>query len=467
MQCCQVASRLHNCLAMRFPTSAGLSFSLAGNTDASKPPSSLPAHKSTNGVKRPHAALHDESDDEDDSKKESVTHFGSSGAFDVLNPKVEKQPLIIQAQANRDWKEASKENKRAKYGMPSEDQRRDTASRKAQIREIESRNKPTYGLNTFERKETEERAAEGETHARAESPLEKQKDAELPQTRTDDERAMDALLGQKAVSDMTIPAAAVTEEEAFQRDFHTAPDMATLDEYKAVPVEEFGAALLRGMGWKEGQGIGNQKGQKFERAKVPERRPALLGIGAKADAAVAEEMGAWGRGSKAGARRKEPLVYNPLVMRNKKTGAEFTEDELRERLKEQKDEDSNRAAEYQRKQQDKERRRDRERDGSRRAKYDDDSDEEYARRRRERRREKERDGEHYSSTRDRGGSHDSDKRRANRDEDGRHRERRREKDERDHHRSRRDYEHEGRNRDHDRDRDRDRDRDKDSRRYRR
>ena len=319
-------------------------------------------------------------------------------------------------------------------------------------------------MNTFQRKDVnDETEPDDEAAAHRGSPM--REDMNAPNPKTDDERAMDALLGKKAVSDMTIPAAAVTEEEAFQRDFNTAPDMATLDEYKAVPVEEFGAALLRGMGWKEGQGIGNQKGQKFERAKVPERRPALLGIGAKADAAVAEELGAWGKGSKAGSRRKEPLVYNPLVMRNKKTGAEFTEDELKEKLQEQKDEDVNRAAEYERKQQDKERRTHRERDGDRRAKYDDYSDEEYSRRRRERRRDKERDDEYYSSTRHHNGSRDTDKRRADRDDDGRDRERRREKDERDHHRSRRDYDHGGRDRD--RDREPHRDRDKDSRRSKR
>jgi len=31
---------------------------------------------------------------------------------------------------------------------------------------------------------------------------------------------------------------------------------ATEDNYEKVPVEQFGLALLRGMGWKDGEGVG-------------------------------------------------------------------------------------------------------------------------------------------------------------------------------------------------------------------
>ncbi|KAF9093827.1 hypothetical protein BGX23_002866 [Mortierella sp. AD031] len=40
------------------------------------------------------------------------------------------------------------------------------------------------------------------------------------------------------------------EVEAFQKNLEQLPDEATLEDYEKVPVEEFGAALLRGMGWK-------------------------------------------------------------------------------------------------------------------------------------------------------------------------------------------------------------------------
>lgn len=44
--------------------------------------------------------------------------------------------------------------------------------------------------------------------------------------------------------------------EAFQKNLDELPDEASLDDYANVPVEEFGAALLRGMGWK-GDAKGN------------------------------------------------------------------------------------------------------------------------------------------------------------------------------------------------------------------
>ncbi|KAG0264771.1 hypothetical protein DFQ27_001043 [Actinomortierella ambigua] len=61
--------------------------------------------------------------------------------------------------------------------------------------------------------------------------------------------------------------------DAFQKDLDHLPDEATLDDYDRVPVEEFGAALLRGMGWK-----GTEKGSS---PVLYHQRPALLGLGAK------------------------------------------------------------------------------------------------------------------------------------------------------------------------------------------
>ena len=64
----------------------------------------------------------------------------------------------------------------------------------------------------------------------------------------------------------------ITEAEAVkQQDVEELPDPASLEDYERVPVAQFGAALLRGMGW-DG---------KEDRPYLPEARPALLGIGAK------------------------------------------------------------------------------------------------------------------------------------------------------------------------------------------
>ncbi|KAF8944796.1 hypothetical protein BGZ47_003690 [Haplosporangium gracile] len=63
------------------------------------------------------------------------------------------------------------------------------------------------------------------------------------------------------------------EVESFQKNLEQLPDEASLEDYEKVPVEEFGAALLRGMGWK-----GDDNGSE---AVEYNRRPALLGLGAK------------------------------------------------------------------------------------------------------------------------------------------------------------------------------------------
>lgn len=64
----------------------------------------------------------------------------------------------------------------------------------------------------------------------------------------------------------------ITEADALKQDVEELPDSASLEDYSRVPVAQFGAALLRGMGW---------KAKKDSELYLPEARPALLGIGAK------------------------------------------------------------------------------------------------------------------------------------------------------------------------------------------
>jgi hypothetical protein len=71
-----------------------------------------------------------------------------------------------------------------------------------------------------------------------------------------------------------------SETEAYREDVVTRPDSATLEDYTRVPVDQFGAALLRGMGWKEGMAASKTHKGPVE-PYIPVSRPALLGIGAK------------------------------------------------------------------------------------------------------------------------------------------------------------------------------------------
>ncbi|KAJ5501380.1 Pre-mRNA-splicing factor spp2 Aspergillus-type [Penicillium expansum] len=173
---------------------------------------------------------------------------------------------------------------------------------------------------------------------------------------TDDEIAMQALIREttgdnERRSDLVIESATREEEPvhyselgSFRTDVASRPEPASLDAYNAIPVEEFGAALLRGMGWKDGQSIGRGNyssataAEKAKNPRVPERRPGFLGIGAKDSSGgkgAETELGAWGKAAMRKASRKQGEendkaegVYMPITMRNKKTGEQLTEEEL-------------------------------------------------------------------------------------------------------------------------------------------
>lgn len=148
-----------------------------------------------------------------------------------------------------------------------------------------------------------------------------------PVRMTEDERARRALLsGQGSAlpslnADRTIAmhnpssagSAPFSEEQAFKYDADSRPDAPSLDDYAATPVEEFGKALLRGMGWREGMGAG--KGGVGPNAP-PEvkKRSALLGLGAKERPAAAATGGsAVKRDFKV--KKPDAREYKPLVRR--------------------------------------------------------------------------------------------------------------------------------------------------------
>lgn len=65
-----------------------------------------------------------------------------------------------------------------------------------------------------------------------------------------------------------------------------------LEDYRALPIDDFGAHLLRGFGW-DGQLKGKVK-------EIDRRRANLTGLGAKGDVKGAEDLGAWNQKSGAG-----------------------------------------------------------------------------------------------------------------------------------------------------------------------
>lgn len=69
------------------------------------------------------------------------------------------------------------------------------------------------------------------------------------------------------------------EKEKLKEEIRRCADEASLEAYEGVPVEEFGEAMLRGMGWSHGMGIGLRAKGPVAPYECP-RRVARLGLGA-------------------------------------------------------------------------------------------------------------------------------------------------------------------------------------------
>lgn len=103
-----------------------------------------------------------------------------------------------------------------------------------------------------------------------------------------------------------------SEQQIVREAVEELPEEASLDAYDSLPVEEFGAALLRGMGWTEGKGIGRGK----EAVKPVEyvRRVGREGLGAIPAPPPAETKSSKNRVLKPGETREEgrrDLVAQP------------------------------------------------------------------------------------------------------------------------------------------------------------
>lgn len=296
----------------------GFKLSLAGAKG--KPGLKAPLEKP---AKRRRLAL-DDDEPEDTNAKQEITGWDAAegGAVDANAKKEEpKGPRVIPALPNRDWREEAQKKHLARTGAPP--------GEKNNGEDEERREQPQipFGLVTFDKKDEKNREGNAE-------PMDVDGAPVAEDTRTEEEKlqaeAFEALVNGKSTNQTVIP---ISEEEALKNDLQDAPDAPTLAAYEATPIEGFGAALLRGMGWKDPDTSDKSK-------KTPEeiaRRPALLGIGAKPESAVGFEMGELTGGNKGKNPRKTAVQYNPVALRNKRTGETITEEELQERLKKQKE----------------------------------------------------------------------------------------------------------------------------------
>lgn len=119
---------------------------------------------------------------------------------------------------------------------------------------------------------------------------ERQSSTKGPPFTTADDEALGALLGSEDTPTKgghviaSLSSQDMTEGDVFRRHFREAPEVSTLKEYEKMPVEEFGGALLRGMGWD-----GKLRGPK---SRDYQRRPNQIGLGAKA-LNGREDLGSW------------------------------------------------------------------------------------------------------------------------------------------------------------------------------
>lgn len=423
-----------------------------------------------------HPISHDESDDsEEEPVAEEVTGFDMGGAISKTAPK-EKEPLVIKVESRNNWRDRPGTNRKGRNLLPQEVQAQ--AAGNVAVVETETPSM-AYGLSLAPSQN--EGAGGNESHiTMADTAPLSEPEPRAPLTQ--DEIALQALIRESEGgettrrSDLVIESTRMEgrydEASSFRADVATRPDQASLDAYDAVPVEEFGAALLRGMGWKEGQAIGRANyGNSTvpKEARVPARRPGFLGIGAKdiGGAKGAEvEIGAWGKAAMRKGSRKggdgsgnAEGIYMPVVMKSRTTGEHLTDEEFKLRQKEANERKENGKLDdrsYRSNDRDKDRRR-----------YDGESDTDRDRRRRHDRR---RDRSRSSGAPDRRRyDDDDDGKRPSRDhrryrdrDDSDHKSRRRSRDRghRDSGYSRRDDDHR-RIRDRDRDSERRSDRDRD------
>lgn len=278
---------------MSDPNGGRIAFKFNSSTSSTtkKPP--RPNPPSSLGKRPRHHALagsdsdHSDDDDAHYGKHEAITGFGADGTSIEQARKAQqatKKEYVIERIANRDWKAHLKANSPSRQGLPAE------ARQNGSTKETEpaDQDKPLqWGLTIKEKKAEDEETP-------AEQPAEAPKEESKPQTA--DEEALDALLGKKKKEERVIPQV-VNEDDAYQRDVEAAGAASTLEDYEAMPVEEFGAALLRGMGWD-----GKSTGTKVKEVK---RRPNKLGLGAK-ELNEAEDLGGWNQDGK----KKRPPRLN-------------------------------------------------------------------------------------------------------------------------------------------------------------
>ncbi|TBU25907.1 DExH-box splicing factor binding site-domain-containing protein, partial [Dichomitus squalens] len=259
----------------------------------------------------------DSSDEDSGVEDELVTAFDEFGAKRLHEKPKPQGPLVIPALQNRDWREFARKRKQL-YVPPSAAATTGADGSVGGLGTRDSINSGPQlsGLQARKRVKVEE--SEDEPMSDAIAPETPQSVQDVKAEETEDQKALRAILASASSGDDAgvdgphidvIPV--VTEDDAYKQDVEELPEPATLEDYERVPVSQFGAALLRGMGWKEGQAA-SRKNKGLVEPWLPQARPALLGIGAKE-----KEVFDDGSKGKRGAKARPERRYVPVIKKER------------------------------------------------------------------------------------------------------------------------------------------------------
>ncbi|KAL7277274.1 hypothetical protein ACG7TL_009127 [Trametes sanguinea] len=268
----------------------------------------------------------DSSDEDSEPEDELVTGFDEFGIKRLHEKPKPQGPLVIPALKNKDWRELARKRKQL-YVPPSAGAKTgaDGSVGGLGTRDTINSGPQAAGLQVKKRIKLEEAdvSMQDADGAREAAESVEVKSEVKTEEETDDQKALRAILASAASGGDggidgpqidIIPAAPppVSEDDAYKQDVEELPEPASLEDYERVPVSQFGAALLRGMGWKDGTAA-SKKGKGLVEPWLPQSRPALLGIGAK-------EKEVFDDGSKKKGKLRPERRYVPVIKKERSGG---------------------------------------------------------------------------------------------------------------------------------------------------
>lgn len=235
---------------------------------------------------------------------------GSFRCNSINGEKKVQKPLVIPALKNKDWRELARKRRGASQYVPPSAAAQTGAD--GSVGGLGTKDTINSGpvLSGLQIKQQTVVKTEDENDVQEVEDVK----MEVVEEETEDQKALRAILAEASgevhneASMIDIIPTPITEADAFKQDVDELPDVATLDDYNRVPVSQFGAAMLRGMGWKEGTAATRKPGKGLVEPYIPAARPALLGIGAKEQEVYDDGSKKKGSNSKRPERRYVPII---------------------------------------------------------------------------------------------------------------------------------------------------------------